>query len=98
MQLRNKVRAGNVCSPGDFSNERMVNLKHEDILDTQGGIGEGFIENVLGVAETKTEDMKPNNNDGSGGNQWPWWKILYWAGSSVGLLTLSYFVLRKREI
>jgi len=93
-----KVRAGNGCMPGDFSNEIMVNLKGEDILDTQGGTGEGFTKNVLGVAETKTEEVKPNDSDGGDGNQWPWWKILYWAGSGAGLLALSYFVLRKKEI
>jgi hypothetical protein len=87
-----KIRGGNGCSPGSFSNELMVDMSGQKMTD--GTIPEDFPENVLGIEETKVDVIEENkiNSD-----QYPWWKIIYWGGGGTGLLALSYFVLRKKE-
>jgi len=87
-----KIRAGNGCMPGSFSNELSVDMGGQKT--TGGTVSPDFQENVLGVEETKTDVTEENIINSS---QYPWWRVIYWAGSGLGLLVLSYLVLKKRE-
>jgi len=49
---------------------------------------------LYAIEETKTDVTEENIINSS---QYPWWRVIYWAGSGLGLLVLSYLVLKKRE-
>ncbi len=92
-----KVRAGNGCAPGAFSNEVSVVPLGGLTLD----VPDGFAENVLGV-QTPFESSSPSPTPQTGeilGSEKPSknWKIWLWGLVPVSLLLLLWLVLAKKR-
>lgn len=92
-----RVRAGNGCAPGGFSNEISVVPFGELTQD----VPDGFAENVLGV-QTPSESPSPSptsqseqvlGSEKTGKN----WKIWLWGLAPVSLLFLLWLILAKKR-